>query len=118
MTGQMTTGPRRPGLFYRLMMGFLGLFDRWLHLSCRAFAELASAKLDRPLTRGERFRQTLHRAMCRLCRVHERRLEQLHALALEVGHAPEPEGAAAELTQESRERMRNAMHAASQRRPG
>jgi hypothetical protein len=117
MTEQMTTQPRRPGLFYRLMMGFVGLFDRWLHLSCRAFAELASAKLDRALTRGERFRQSLHRAMCRLCRLHERRLEQLHALALEVRQAPAPDDAATELTPESRERMRNAMRAATRRQP-
>jgi hypothetical protein len=116
MSETTRTRPRRPGLFYRLMMGFFGLFDRWLHLSCRAFAELASAKLDRRLTRGERFRHSLHRSMCRLCRVHEHRLEQLHALALEAGRASaNDEAAPEELSAETRERMREAIRAADRR---
>lgn len=114
MTQQNEPRPRRPGLFYRLMMGLLGLFDRWLHLSCRAFARLASARRERALTRGERFRHALHRSMCRICRNHEQHMEQIAALTREVGGGTESLPPA-ELGEESRERMRIAMRAAQHR---
>lgn len=108
---------RRPGLFYRVMMGFLGLFDRWLALSCRAFIQLASEKYERPLKLGERARRTVHRMMCGICRLQERRMDQLHALAHDVGlHAAEDSGA--ELSSESVERMRRAMARVSGKGPG
>ncbi len=115
------TGPkRRPprlGWLYHVMFGFLGLFDRWLRLSCRAFATLASARLERPLRWGEQVSHRLHRGMCHLCRLHEQRLEQVHRLALEVGRAErdldldrrEPHE---ELGPEARDRMRAAIRAA------
>jgi hypothetical protein len=108
--------PRRPGWLYRWMMAFLGLFDRWLHLSCRSFIGLASDKYERPLGWGERLRQTMHRAMCRLCRIQERRMDQLRALAHEVAHQADDD-AHAELSPQALERMRTAMAEASAR-PG
>ena len=77
--------PRRPGWFYRWMMGFMGLFDRWLHLSCRSFIQVVSESYKRPLRPGERIRQAMHRAMCGLCRLHENRMHQLLKLAQETG---------------------------------
>ena len=90
------------------MMGFLGLFDRWLRLSCRLFIRLASEKYERPLGVGERMRQAMHRAMCGLCRVQERRMDQLRVLAHEVGGHSAEEGNA-ELSSDSVERIRRAM---------
>ena len=78
---------RRPGRMYRWMMSFLGLFERFLYLSCRAFAELASAALERRLSRGERMRQAVHRSMCGLCRKHKRHLLNLHAAAHALARA-------------------------------
>ena len=98
---------------YRVMMAFLGLFDRWLHLSCRSFALLASESHERELTRGERFRQAMHRAMCRLCRVQERRLETLRALAQDLG-SPDHEHTEACLCGDTKERIKEAMRAASE----
>jgi hypothetical protein len=108
--------PRRPGLFYRVMMGFLGLFDRWLHLSCRSFVRTASEKHERPLRLGERLRQMMHRAMCRICRVQERRMDQLRDLAQEIGRTAVDE-IDVELTPEATERMRQAMEQAASQRP-
>lgn len=114
MTEQNEARPRRPGLFYRLMMGFVGLFDRWLRLSCRAFARLASARRERALTRGERFRHRLHRSMCRICRSHEQHMDQIAALTHEVarGHESLPP---AELGEVARDRIKMAMRAAERR---
>lgn len=109
--------PRRPGRCYRAVMGFLGLFDRWLHLSCRAFIRLASEKHERPLTLGERRRQTVHRLMCGICRLQERRMEQLLTLAHDVAHHS-GEDSRAELSPESIERMRRAMAKAPGKEPG
>ena len=81
--------PRRPGWIYRLMMSVIGLFDRWIHLSCRAFMRLASERFERDLTTGERMRQGLHRAMCGLCRLQERRMGQIRTLAHELGRTPD-----------------------------
>ena len=105
--------PRRPGWFYRWMMAFLGLFDRWLHLSCRAFIQLASEKYERPLRRGERMRQAFHRGMCRLCRVQERHMDQLRTLARDVGQevAEIPD---VKLSPEATERTRRAMAEAAE----
>ncbi len=85
MTNIGNPSPRRPGLVYRMMMSFIGLFDRWLHLSCRSFIQLASEKHERPLSRTERFRQGVHRLMCSICRVQEKRMDQLRSLARDVG---------------------------------
>lgn len=112
----MSARPRRPGWLYRWMMAFIGLFDRWLHLSCRAFIQLASAKHERPLRTPERARQAVHRAMCGLCRTQERRMDQLRALARELGRG-EGEAEAAELSPAAVARIREAMDEAEQRRP-
>jgi hypothetical protein len=109
--------PRRPGWFYRWMMAFLGLFDRWLHLSCRSFIRLASEKYERPLGLGERMRQAMHRMMCSICSIQEWRMDQLRALAHDVGHHA-TDDAQAELSPEAVERMRKAMAEAAQGRPG
>jgi len=90
------------------MMAFLGLFDSWLHMSCRAFVLLASEANERELTRTERWRQAMHRAMCRMCRVQEARLEKLRALAQDLGRSA-PERSEACLCEEARERIREAM---------
>ena len=105
--------PRRPGIFYRSMMGFIGLFDPWLHLSCRSFIQTASQKYERPLSVGEKLRQTLHRIMCGICRVQEWRLDQLRALALEVGRKA-GDDTKAELSSEALHRMHAAMVRATQ----
>jgi hypothetical protein len=98
--------PRRPGLLYRSMMSFMGLFDAWLHLSCRSFVQTASCKYERPLTAGERFRQALHRIMCHICRIQERRMDQLRALVRDLGHGDDAQD---ELSPESLRRMREDM---------
>ena len=48
------------------------LLAPWLHLagvSCRYFIDLASVRLDRPLTLGEKLRYYFHWIICRYCRL-------------------------------------------------
>ena len=108
--------PRRPGWFYRVMMAFLGMFDRWLHLSCRSFVRLASDKYERPLSLGERQRQAVHRMICSICRIQESRMDQLQTLVHDVARNS-PEDGQAELSTESLQRMRKAMLEAAQKEP-
>jgi hypothetical protein len=79
-----------------------------LHLSRRLFIRLASEKYKRPLMAGERIRQAMHRMMCSLCRIQERRIDQLQILAHEVG-GNSTEGGRAELSSACLERIRKAM---------
>jgi hypothetical protein len=114
------TKPRKPGWFYRWMMAFLGLFDRWLHLSCKSFIQLASEKYERPLEKGEKIRQAMHRGVCSLCRVQEQRMEQLRELAVSIGEEAAVEDAdedvdkapAVHLSPEAVDRIRQSMDAA------
>lgn len=103
---------KRTGWFYRMMMGFIGLFDRWLHLSCRSFTRMASEKHERPLSKGERFRQAIHRLMCRMCRIHERRMDRMHLLVREMANDPD-HPPHEELSPEARKRIIEAMREAT-----
>lgn len=56
--------PRR----YRVIAMLERPFTQVAGLTCRNFARLTVARLDRPLTPGEAIRLRLHGAMCQLCR--------------------------------------------------
>jgi hypothetical protein len=105
---------RRPNWLYRWMNVLFGPLNHWLHMSCRSFIRRASDKYERPLGRGERVLQAMHRAMCRLCRIQERRMDQLHTLAREIGRDA-GDDAEVELSPEARGRMRTAMQEAEAR---
>lgn len=98
---------------YRWMMGLLGLFAPWLDLSCRSFMHLASEKHERELHPGERLRQGMHRAMCSVCRVQERHLDQLRDLAHEAVDSALDEQEE-QLSDEATDRIRQAMAEAAE----
>jgi len=108
---------RRLPLFHRCVMGFVGLFDRWLQMSCRSFTRLASVRHERPLRGPERLRHTLHWAICRFWRLQDRRMAQLRILAHEIGSGLDDDGRA-ELSAEAVERIRRAMAQAAGRAGG
>lgn len=76
----------RPPWLYRRWMAMMGRFEFWLNLSCQSFIRLASEKHERPLRLRERWRQGIHRAICHLCRLQEKRMEQLHRLTHEIAN--------------------------------
>jgi hypothetical protein len=96
------------------MMGFVGLFERLLFMSCRSFIRLASAKHERPLGMVERIRHAMHKIICRICRAQERHMDQLHALANSLGHHAMDESDA-ELSPEAMGRIRQAVAQAATR---
>lgn len=108
--------PPRPALSYRFMQALMGPFMKMAGLSCRHFAELCSAELDRPLTSGERFRYRFHSMMCRVCRPLPRQFAALSALT----HCCEDDSAAGSpdpkpeslLDEAARERIEHSLHAA------
>jgi hypothetical protein len=115
MSGELQRGPpARLGRTYRWMMMFLGLLDGWLHLSCRSFIKLASEGFDRDLSLRERGLQAMHRVLCGLCRLQERRLRQLRALAHELTRA-EGDLPPVELSPEAAARIRQALRTATTR---
>jgi hypothetical protein len=91
--------------FYRALAAVAGPLEKILGITCRDFTQLASARLDRALTGGERVRYVLHRLACGLCRKQERRVQQLNRLAGDVlkRAAAEP---AVKLDDEARSRIR------------
>ena len=86
----------------------------WFELTCKSFIRRASDSYERPLKPGEKIRQVIHRFMCRICRLQERRMHQLHALAHELGQASPDEGDA-RLSPDTVERIRRAMKKADPR---
>lgn len=103
--------PKRPGLVYRLMMLVMAPLNLLLGLSCRAFVRLVSDAFERPLTRGERFRRAAHRAMCDVCRVHERRIGTLREVSLLLARSTDA-AAATGLSKEARARLERTLEEA------
>ncbi len=68
-------------MVYRLFAAVAGPLEKILGITCRDFTQLASAKLDQPLSAGERSRYLLHRLLCDICRRQENRMRQLNHLA-------------------------------------
>lgn len=93
-------------------MAILGRLEYWLNLDCKSFIRLASDRFERPLHRRERFRQAIHRAICHLCRLHEKRMDQLHRLVYEVARS-EGGNSKPQLTPTTVERIRRAMDQAA-----
>ncbi len=101
---------RRPPPWYRLMHAAMGPVLNRLGLSCRHFAFLCSAKRDRPLSVGERFRLRLHGFLCGLCRPLPARLDELGHLARETGRDAEGDSLpVTPLDPESAARIRRAL---------
>jgi len=83
------------------------LMAPWLHLtgtSCRHFIDLASARLDRPLTLGEALRYRFHWVICRYCRLAGPHYEQILEMTRMHGDKDAPP-----LRQELRDRFATAL---------
>lgn len=112
--GSPTHTPPRPGLGYRVIHVVMGPMMEWFGLSCRSYAELCSARLDRPLTASERLRFRFHGLMCHLCRPLSKQLEHLRALARCAGcedpaHTEAAAAPAEALGEEAARRIRRAL---------
>lgn len=103
--------PPQPPLSYRIFEGIFWPLMKVSHLSCRHFARLASERLDRPLSRGEKVRFTFHRIICRVCRSLPKQLENLRHLSRCCKHEREAgESAATEISEEAKLQIRNALN--------
>ena len=76
--------PRR----YRALQRVEGPVLNLVGLSCREFARLAVARLDRPLTGSERLRLGLHGAVCGVCTRFAAQFALLDELAREAELPP------------------------------
>jgi len=79
-------------------------------LTCKEVSYLASKKLDKKLSLGERLGLILHTAMCGMCRHYVRDIEVLHQLMLKAGKKGQallPDSA--KLSAQSRERIKQAL---------
>ena len=72
--------PRR----YRTMQRVEGPVLNLVGLSCREFARLTVARIDRPLTATERLRLGVHGAVCGICARFASQFALLHELAREA----------------------------------
>ena len=76
--------PRR----YRAMQRVEGPVLNLVGLSCREFARLAVARLDRPLTTAERLRLGVHGTVCGVCKRFAAQFALLDELAREAEALP------------------------------
>ena len=92
----------------------MGLFDPVFGSSCRTFVQLSSKSLDEPLPFIQRVQHKLHRFMCKMCRVQEKRMKRIHALTQDIaspdGDSPRAEPPL-ELSPDSLARIRDAIKA-------
>ena len=77
-------------------------------IDCREATQLTSAELDRPLTRRERIRLSLHRLLCAPCRFYRRQLELLRNQAAKLAESSPDVG----LDEQARERIRTHLRSA------
>jgi len=82
----------KPPVRYRLVQAMMGPLLKRVGLSCRQFAELASVRMDRPLTGSEAVRYRLHRIMCALCRRLPSQLEDVCTAARCSGRHDDEDG--------------------------
>lgn len=87
--------PPLPGSYQRSHR-LLGPGLHKLHVSCRHFSDLTLQSMDRPLTRGEKFRSRFHFMICSVCRKFEKQMRSLPALvqasfADQEARKPDPE---------------------------
>ena len=80
----------RPPRRYRALMRVEAPLAGLVGMSCRDFARLTVAALDRPLRPGERARRRLHGVMCTVCRGFASQLETLNQLLRETAEEPPP----------------------------
>jgi predicted anti-sigma-YlaC factor YlaD len=79
-------------------------------LSCRDATHLASARLDRPLTRRERFSLRFHLLICSACRLYNRQIRTLATLfhtRAQNPNLPTPET----LSPESKQKIKTTLNA-------
>lgn len=108
--------PVPPPRHYRVLHAILCPVMKLMGLSCRQFAELASFRMDRPLSRWESARFRFHRTMCGLCRRLPTQLENLRTLTRcacggEGGHPPAGPAGGVELSAEAHQRLRETLAA-------
>lgn len=78
--------PRR----YRVIQRVEGPVLNALGLSCREFARLTVARIDRPLTTSESLRHRFHGAMCSVCTRFSAQFSALGELTREIESDPAP----------------------------
>lgn len=101
--------PPPPGLLYRVSHILMWPLLMPLRLTCRHFAELCSARLDRPLTDREKLLFKVHAVICSFCRPMPDEFEKLrHLIRCCESHA-EPATDAKPLSKEAEARIREAL---------
>ena len=83
-----------PPRAYRLAQRVEAPLASLVGLSCREFARLAVARLDRELTPGEALRHRLHGAMCGLCARFAAQFSLINELSREIETETTPDAAA------------------------
>lgn len=93
----------------------IGPFLHATGLTCRKFTELSVERMDSPLKPLSKLRWILHWLLCDLCRPLPRRLANLRVLMREVDRRGDLADPAAQLPEESRTRMMEALRRESEK---
>lgn len=85
------------------------LITRWLKITCADTSPLISEMMDHSLPFSKRWRLKIHLAMCEACRFYQKQMEVLRALAKKIGGEDTPVKSDVRLSDECKERMKDAL---------
>ncbi len=82
-----------------------GLFK----ITCKDTSPLISEMMDHSLPLGRKLRVRVHLGMCKVCQIYQKQLKLLRTLAKKISEEDNPSYSKVSLTEECKERMKEAL---------
>lgn len=85
------------------------LINRWMRVTCKDTSPLISELMDHRLPLVERLRLRFHLGMCGVCRIYQKQLEVIQALARKMGSEAAPTQQNATLSEEAKTKIKQTL---------
>ena len=83
--------------------------NRWFKITCKDTTPLISELMDHKLPLGKRLRVRFQLGVCGVCRIYEKQLEVIRALARKLGSEAAPTQQEAVLSEEAKTKIKNSL---------
>lgn len=90
-------------------LSWMARITRWFGVTCEDTTPLISELMDHNLPLGKRLRLKFHLGMCGVCRIYEKQLEIIRALARKLGGDDAPTQKDAALSEQAKARIKAAL---------
>ena len=91
-------------------LSWMARITRWLGVTCEDTGPLISELMDHTLPPGKRLRLKFHLGMCGVCRIYEKQLEIIRALARKLGGEDAPTPKEAALSEQAKARIKSTLN--------